>query len=441
MSKGRQSSSNRIGPASEWRSHGTLLIPSLAGIALVSVLGYATGVMMGPLQREFGWSRAEISTGTMIISFVSVLLSPVVGAAIDRFGPRWVAILGVCAYTALLAWLSTATADIWSWWLRCAVLGVASTIILPTVWTAAINGVFIVNRGKALAVALLGTGVSATFVPSLTNALIERLGWRSAIVALALGAGGLVLVLVLVFFRNKAAAHSGWTPSKTPIAALPGMTVREGLYAPAFFKLMAGVFIFGVSCLALTINAVPVLEARGLDRGAAAGVAGLLGIGSIIGRLGGGFLLDRFDAGKIAAVSALAPVVSITILLALPTSDLTSGLAMLMLGLALGAEVDSCSYLAARHFGMRSFGTLFGTINGSVVFGTGIAPVLTNYVFDVAGSYDPVLWATIPLCAFSSVMFLTLGRYPDFAQPPEAQVERSPAATLGTADLPALGLR
>ena len=399
---------------SEWRLHGSVLIPSVAGISLVAVHGYSLGVMMGPLQAEFGWSRAEISAGAMIISIIALLFSPLVGTAVDRFGPRPVAITGVVGYSFLLALLSTASSDIGSWWLRWAVLGLASTIILPTVWTAAINSRFVLNRGKALAITLLGTGLSATFVPLLASFLIDWVGWRGAYIVMAAVTGGITLALVLIFFYGAGERRPRNSATAVPGITLSGFTAREGLRSPAFFKLAVGVFVFGITCLALTVNAVPVLESRGLDRSAAAGVAGLLGIGSIVGRLTGGFLLDRFNAGRVAAISVAVPIFSIALLLAVPGSTLAAGSAMLLLGLALGTEVDACSYLAARHFGMRSFGTLFGTINGFVVFGSGVAPVAANYVYDIAGSYDPVLWATIPLCAIASCLFLTLGQYPNF---------------------------
>ena len=92
----------------------------------------------------------------------------------------------------------------------------------------------------------------------------------------------------------------------------------------------------------------------------------------------------------------------------------SSSVAFFALGLSLGAEVDACAYLAARHFGMGSFSSLFGAINGLVVFGSGVAPVIANLVYDVTNSYNLILWATIPLCLFAATMFLSLGSYPKF---------------------------
>lgn len=399
---------------SEWRSHGTLLLPCLAGISLVSVHGYSLGVMMSPLEQEFGWSRAEISSGNMVIALVSFFLSPLVGVMIDRVGPRPIAVTGVIAYCAILASFSTISDDIVSWVMRWGILGLASTMILPTVWMTAINGVFDRNRGKALAIALLGTGLSAAFVPSLANMLMGEFGWRGAYIAMAAIMGVIVLTLVLLFFFGATDRRVGKAGAT---ATLPGLTLRAGLRSRAFIRLTTAVFVFGVTSLALTINAVPILETRGFGRTVAAGIAGLLGIGSIIGRLGGGLLLDRIDAKKVAAASVFAPILSISLLLLAPGTSAVAAIAMLLLGLALGAEVDACSYLAARHFGMRSFGSLFGTIIGFTVFGTGMAPVLANYIYDLTGSYDPFLWGTLPLCLFSSLLFLSLGRYPSSRRP------------------------
>lgn len=396
----------------EFRQHGLVLVPSVAGIALVSVHGYSLGVMLEPLQQAFGWSRAEIMAGPMIISFISLLLCPVIGHTIDRMGPRPVAIAGVVAYGVLLGLLANVGDSIWSWWAHWALLGLASTIILPTVWTTAINSLFDIHRGKALAIALLGTGLSAALVPSLASALLDRFDWRGAYVALAAIASGVALVLVLLFFFG--AKDRGPKESTASSRVETGLSAEEGFRSAAFRKLALGVFVFGATSLAFTINAVPVLESHGFARQVAAGVAGMIGIGSIVGRLSGGFLLDWFDARLVATVSVIAPVCSIAILLAMPGNVWGAGLAMLLLGLSLGAEVDACSYLAARHFGMRAFGTLFGTINGFVVFGSGMAPVVANYVYDRSGSYDIVLWGTAPLCLFAALLFASLGGYPDF---------------------------
>lgn len=393
----------------EWR----ILPPSLAGITLCSVHGYSLGVMIVPLEQEFGWTRAEISGGMFIISLIALFAAPLSGFATDRFGPRRIALIGIPLFCGCLALLSTASASIASWWGLWGLLAIGNMFLLPTVWTKAINGRFEVNRGIALAIALCGTGIAAAIVPSLTNGLIADFGWRHAYVGL--GLIGLVTVFPLAWFLFRPADPTRFVSDApaTPRDST-GVSARQGYAMPSFLKLAAAIWLFSVAICALTTNAVPVLLSRGMTPATAAGLAGLLGIGSILGRIGGGFLLDRFDAARVAAVSVTLPAIAVLLLLAFP-GDLAAGIACLVIGLGIGTEVDCCAYLAARHFGLRSFGALFGTLNGLMLFGNGIAPVLANHVYDVTRSYEIVLWFQVPACLGTALLFLWLGPYPIFA--------------------------
>lgn len=399
----------------ELRENWRMLVPCLAGIVLAGVNGFSLGVVIVPLEQEFGWSRAEITLGPFVIACMALVGGAFSGRLIDRFGPRRMGIVGVTLFCAALAFVSTASGDIASWWLRWALMGVAALFVIPTVWTTAINSLFERNRGMALAIALCGTGVSAAVVPSITQALVSAWGWRGAYVALGALSFAIVLPLVLLHFRSPADGRDREGAS-AGARALQGMDVREGFASPAFIKLTLAVLLFGVTSCALTANAVPVLVSKGVTAVEAAGLAGLVGIGSIAGRLGGGFLLDRFEARMIAALSVLAPIVSALLLLLIPETPGALAVACLLLGLSAGTEVDACAYLAARHFGMRSFGTLFGAVNGMVLFGAGLAPMLASRVYDVSGSYDTVLWVMIPVCIVAAILFLWLGPYPVFSR-------------------------
>ena len=401
-----------LAPAGEWRRHWTVLMPCLAGMMLAGVYGYSLGVMIVPLEQEFGWSRAQISAGPLIVSCIALFAGPVVGLGIDRIGPRPIAIAGVLLTCSAIAFLATTAAAVKSWWLRWVMLGLAVTMVSPTVWTTAINSLFDRNRGKALAIALCGTGLVGAIAPPLTNGLVESYGWRAAYAGLGAGAALAVLPLVLLFFRS--AKDRSRAQGQAAASALPGLTAREGFRSVIFCKLALAFFVFGTGAIALTVIVVPLLITKGFGAGEAAGMAALVGIGSLAGRVLGGILLDWFDAKKVAAASVLAPVLSCALLIALPGNALQAMAACLLLGLAVGTEVDACAYLAARHLGMKSFGALFGAINGLLLFGAGLAPVVANHVYDITRSYDPVLWALIPTCLFSALLFLMLGRYPDF---------------------------
>ncbi len=412
----------------ELRQHWRVLPPCLIGITLCSTHGYSLGVMIPALEQEFGWARAQISMGMMIISMIALFGAPMVGVAIDRFGPRRIALSGILVFSLALAMLSAAS-SLTSWWLLWVLLGAGNMLILPTVWTKAINFYFDANRGMALALALCGTGVAAAFVPALTNLLVEQFGWRQAYVGLGLIGAVLTFPTAWLLFRVPTGGGDVPADRPAPPPQVQGVSAREGLTQPRFLKLAGATLLFSVTICALTTNLVPVLMSRDMTPGVAAGIAGLLGLGSITGRLVGGLLLDRFDAAKVAAVSVVMPVITVLLLLAFP-STMVAALACLILGLAVGTEVDCCAYLAARHFGLRAFGTLFGTMNGLMLFGNGIAPVLANHVYDVTRSYDIVLWVQIPACLGTALLFLLLGPYPalDSDETPRPAPLRDPAA-------------
>lgn len=410
------------GALREWREHWTVIVPCFLGIMLITAHAHAIGVMIRPLEQEFGWPRAQISAGFMFISIMSLVCGPLIGSAVDRWGPRRIATFGIPFYCVMLASLSLATSNILTWWGLWFLVAVGSMMILPVVWIAVINGYFFRSRGLAMAVALSGTGMGAAVWPIITNTLIDGVGWRMAYVGLAIACVLICLPITLLFFREaKNPRHGHAARSESGEAEEPALSARGQMKSPRFYKLAAASIIFALASCALTNNMVPVLIGEGLDPARAAATAGLLGIGSITGRIAGGFLLDRFDGNKVAAISVLLPIVPTTILLATDQSQLWAGLACLVMGLSVGAELDCCAYLAARHFGTRNFGALFGTINGMLLFGAGIAPLSANYVFDITRSYDLVLIALIPLFAITAVLFFFMGSYrhldPDTGRP------------------------
>lgn len=400
------------GAVAEWRSNWRIILPATAGIMLCSAHGYTLGVMVRPLELEFGWQRAEISAGFLIIALVAVLVSPLVGIAVDRIGARRIGLGGILFYCSALAILSTTGADVASWWLRWALLAIASMTVLPVVWLAVVNGYFVKSRGLAMAVCLSGTGIGAAVFPMLTNTLVEAYGWRGAYMALAGGSALVCFPLAFILFHPAPGSDAG-AGRPADRNSDPAGSAKAQMRTLRFFKLAAASVIFSLAACALTNNFVPVLLGEGLTPAAAAATAGLLGIGSIAGRLGGGFLLDRFDANKVAAISVLVPIIPITILLVTDGSQQWAALACLVMGLSVGTELDANAYLVARHFGTRNFGALFGTINGFFLLGNGVAPIAANHVYDLTRTYDLVLIIMLPLCVVAAGLFLSLGRHPE----------------------------
>lgn len=405
---------------SEWRAGWPVVLASFGGSALASTYAYTMGVMIAPIEAEFGWSRAQITSGFFIISLFSVTLSLFMGMVIDRIGPRRIAILGVLLYGGALALLSQATQSIYVWWGLWSLVALGILCVKPTVWVVAVSSLFVVSRGLALAVVLSATGFVSFLMPTVALLLLKAFDWRMTFIALGAGGALLVLPLVLLFFTSPADRGRSDT-AKQAAAVVPraGMTLREGLLSRNFALLAAGGFMFSLASVALTLNMVPILTGSNLAVEAAAATAGAIGIAQIVGRLSGGYLLDRFNARVVAAISVLLPIVTCTLLLAFPGEGWAALVAVVMLGLATGAEMDAIAYLSARLFGLRNFAALFGAFFGIVTLGFGLGPMLANAVYDSTGSYDPVLWMVMPIVVSVALLFLLIGPYPVPAGKPE----------------------
>ncbi len=422
-------SGNRTAGASEWRQHWTMLLPCTLGVMLSSTHYYVLGVMVGPLEREFGWTRTEIFSGPFIISMIALIGGPLIGVFIDRLGPRRIALFGIPFFCSTIALIATSNGNIWTWWGLWAVVGISAMTVFPALWTTAVSSLFFQNRGKALAIALCGTGLGAALLPPITNYLVENYDWRGAYIGLAIIMLAISLPLTLIFFRSAHDNHrmgAKATSDDVSAAVLIGVSARTGFRSLRFLKLAAAATLFAIAIAGLTANQVPILIAHGLTPARAAAIAGLMGIGSIIGRLAGGVLLDWFDAKKVAAVSVLTPCITVALLLAFPGSVPAAMAAALVLGLAIGTELDACAYLAARHFGLRNLGTLFGAINGLLLFANGLGPMMANLIFDLTRSYELYLWIVVPGFVVTAILFMMLGQYPDFDKPNEGADEAVP---------------
>lgn len=405
------------GASAEWRAGWTLVLTAMVGYSLSALPAGSTGVMMVPIEREFGWSRTEIYSGTALISLVGVVLATFLGAAIDRLGARRIAIAATVLMGASLAMLSTASDNLWLWWLNWAFVGLALAA-MPTVWLAPVSARFAASRGLAVAVVLSGSGLATFFVPIVSHALIEAYGWRGAYLGLGLIWLAISLPPILLFFKSSASrGAAARAPTAQERAALPGLSVSEALASPAYYKLLVAAFgaIFGG--VAIIMNLVPVLISSGIASGTAATIAGTVGIATITGRVFGGWLMDRMSAKGIAAVSTFVASILPVMLLVFPGSAAAAAVGIVGYGLVGGAKMGAIAYLASRHLGQRAFGTLYGSINASVALAVGVAPLAANFIYDLTQSYEIVLWAAVPVLTASAVLYLTLGPYPDFSRP------------------------
>lgn len=417
------------GAAAEWRGYWYLPVIAALGYATSVIHVYALGPFIEPLQAEFGWGRAQISFGLTVSSFISAVFCIPLGMLVDRIGPRRIGLIGVLLMCGAFALLSTATGSKANWVLLWTLIAFSTVGVQATVWTSAVNSRFEKSRGLALAITLSGASLSAALFPVLATWLIANYGWRVGFS----GLGGLWVVVafpfLLLFFRGAQDLRTVTNADRAAAAKVQtGLTIAEGLRSLALYKLLMAAGLFSFTAVGTLVHFVPILTGAGVARLEAAGIASLIGLFSIIGRLGTGFLLDRFKAQNVGAVVFLLPVLGLGLLLVDGANPFYQSLAAAAIGLTLGAEVDVIAYLAAKYFGLKNFGALYGAMVMALSLGTSFGPLTGGAIFDHYGSYAPFLTLNIALMTISALALLSLGAPPpQLAQPSPAAAGLPPA--------------
>jgi predicted MFS family arabinose efflux permease len=310
-----------------------------------------------------------------------IAISPLIGILTDRFGPRRVGLISLCGLSIGLVGLASINANIFSLyaaWIVLALLGGGTT---PIVWTRAVNRCFNAQRGVALGLCLAGTGVGAVVAPILLGQMIADYGWRAAYLIMAAAILFVALPLVALLLKEGEPAEAA------KIAApLDGATLKQALATAWFWRSGAAFFLIAGGLAALILHLAPMLMDSGLTAKQAGAIAGLLGVTVIVGRLAVGLLVDRLPGAYVGMGFLVIPAIACLMLLhgaAVP--------AVLLIGLAAGAEVDLLAYLVSRRFGLRHYGQIYGWQLSAFLLGAGVAPILMGAAHDRFGSYGVAL--------------------------------------------------
>ena len=248
-------------------------------------------------------------------------------------------------------------------------------------------------------------GVGALIWPILAATVLAAYGWRAVFPALALGWALLAIPLTLLFFFG---AQDG--AAADPREKARGSGRPPGGVGSVFLRRRVAGGRVSCAYTGIVVNLVPLLRAKALDIGWAAAIAGLVGLFSIFGRLVTGHLLDRFPA-PIIGTAVFALLIPASALLGFgPPTFAVLALAVALVGLASGAELDIVTFMTARLFGLRQFASLYSVLIAFVSLSASSGPLLAGWLFDHTGSYRGFLLLVGPMAAVGAVLIASLPR-------------------------------
>jgi MFS family permease len=402
-----------------WAMVGVTFLTALIAAGTVG----APGVFIVPLQKEFGWSTAEISSALSIRFILFGLMAPFAAALLNRYGLRNVTL------TSLLVVASGLIASLFMTQVWQLVLLWGVVIGLGTGMTALVLGATIAARWfaarRGLVVGILTASVATgqlVFLPLLAS-LTESLGWRMALglVCVMLGVAATAVLLVMrdrpsdlglrPFGDEGTEPLPAPPPNTGPIMAAAFGALRDAAKTKVFWILFATFFICGASTNGLVqVHLIPMCLDFGIPQVQAAGLLAAMGIFDFVGTIASGWLSDRYDNRWLLfwyyGLRGLS-------LLFLPFTDFSFyalSLFAMFYGLDWIATVPPTVRLTAQRFGPERANLVFGWIFAGHQLGAGVAAFGAGLSRTVLESYLPAFFVAGALCVFAALIILMIAR-------------------------------
>ena len=418
------------------RLHPAWIVAAVAFLALVGAAGFraAPGVLMVPLQQEFGWSTTVLSAAVSINLVLFGLTAPFAAALMERFGVRAVtatALVLIGMGSALTVLVNQSWQILLTWGLLIG-LGTGS---MALVFAATIANTWF-TRSRGLVIGILTAGSAAgqlVFLPFIAM-LAQDPGWRQA--SLLIAAGALAVVpLVLKFLKNSpaeagvlpfgaepAAAQPPTAPHAQPAAdagkranaAVRALQVlRRASKVRTFWALAAGFAICGATTNGLIgTHFIPSAHDHGMPETTAAGLLAVVGIFDILGTIASGWLTDRFNPRILLAVYYQFRGIGLLVLPLLLSAEVQPSMIVFVViyGLDWVATVPPTAAICRETFGADG-SVVFGWVFAAHQLGAAAAALAAGALRDATGHYTYAWLGAAAMCTIAAVISATIRKH------------------------------
>lgn len=398
---------------------GTVILFVSSGIGF-----YGHGVILDPLRTLHGWSKATISSAVTLFFFTAGVMGLIIGRQIDRYGPKWLLIMGsviIGAGFVLLVYIKT----VWQLYAVYFImaLGFSCTSLVPI--NTVITNWFIRKRGFAMSLTNTGLSAGGIILVPMASYLITRYGL--AIALPILGAIYGVVVIISTFFIKQRPSDVNQFPDGTPPEAgassshasvigyasqMRVWTRHQAIRTGTFWSIVIAFLLALTGQIAFLVHQISFLS-RYLGVSGAATAVSITAGASIIGRLWLGTFVDRCDNRYVIMVCFLIQAIAV-FALAHFQHVVILYLGTLAFGLTMGSIIMMLSLITGECFGLVSFATVSGLAGVFTMSGAAFGPSIAGFIFDATGSYQTAftIFAVMSVIAILVIYF---------AKPPKPQ--------------------
>ena len=369
--------------------YGWVIVAALSVTETVTwgIIYYGFPVFLRPMEQDLGASRVAVTAAFSVGLGTSALASISVGRWLDRRGPRALMTAGSCLATLLtLAWarVESLLALYVVWFLMG--LAMATTLYEPAF--AVVVSWFARGRDRALLTVTLVAGLASTIFMPIEAALLERMGWRSALTVLAIVLGVITIPIHALLLRQGTAGAGAGAAD----GVAGSLTLGQAARTAVFWVLSIAFLVSNFATAAVTTHLIPFLVERGYSASLAAAAIGWTGAMQLPGRVlfvpisarlgsrvmvAAVFVAQAFGIGQLPLLARVGTLVPFIVL-----QGAANGMATL-------ARASSL----AEIFGARNYGAISGAVALVANTARAVGPVGASLLLLGLGSYPAVFWA------------------------------------------------
>jgi MFS family permease len=380
-------------------------------ILVVYGLRFSYGVFFKPMSSELGWTNATTSLIYSVSMLMEGLFNIILGAVMDRYGPRLLITISGILVAAGYCLIPTVNSAWQLFILYGGLVGIGmGGIFAPLV--SIIARWFTARRNLITGLVVSSVGIGILIVSPLANKLIDIFDWR--VTFLIFGIAIFLITTICAQFLKRDPATMGLVPygeenkrDKNLRAPAHGLAFSEAVHSYQFWFVFFLFFAYGFSSNSVSIHIVPDAIKFGISAAVAASILASIGGLQIAGRIGLGLAADR-AGNRVMFILGFLLFTALTFWLPAIQSTWAFFLFAIIFGFAQGGMASSQSPIVAGLFGVKSLGLLFGCVGFGFTIGAAAGPFVTGKIVDAYGSYQMafIICSGISLAALIAAIIL-----------------------------------
>jgi len=370
------------------------------------ILYYAFGVLLAPMERDMGWSRAQSTAAFSIALLLAAAGAVPVGRLVDQGRARVMMTLGSCAGTLLLV-LWARVESLHALYLVWAGIGLTMATVLYEPAFAVLAKWFVHDRERGFTILTLAAGLASTIFNPISSWLAGWLGWRQAVLVLAGFMGATTIPMHALLLRpHPRGDGEASTAASAPSASGPDVDARAALRTATFWFLALAFLIQSFAHAGISLHSVPMLIEWGYPPTFAATMIGLVGVMQVLGRLVFAPLRTRLSSRSVTML--ILAFQSASFLLLWGVHGIYGLVAFVAcFGISNGMATLVRASIVAELWGRTHYGAIAGALSVWSTLARAVAPVSIGIAYALWGGYRPVL---VGLAILSALAVLSAGR-------------------------------